>query len=218
MKYTPVIKDADDWHYYSLESRWGYTLLLSKFEKIPQRRVFLLPKETANKIKKFTKPIDMKRYGEIQSHISGQMDDFGKKAFNHVLRGEEVKIDVPEDYEEVKNKVIEDWKERLSHSGGTILLQFNAKVGLLGDDWVRFVQVGCSESTGEAPKEKYNEISWSRYFLFEVPRYFAVKTYCWLNNFKNKKSIKAEREKSKEASKEYDKIFQDYINKESGWK
>ncbi len=208
-KYVPAINSHTYTNRYSLESRWGYTVYDSKYELESKYSTVLIPKEIHKRVKIMTTPIDMKKYLELRNTIESQMFSkmFNGEVVNTVLKNK-MTVDISEEYEEEYEKVKKEWAIRMKAAGGQFLMQYNAKVGLLGDSWIRMVQGCLNESTGEMNEDwrSYKKISWLRYFFVETLLILITKTYCKLNNLYYRKEI-AKEHKYKRA--ELDRCFEE---------
>ena len=142
-----------------------------------------------------TTPIDMSKHNELRGEVETKMFSKMIPAFVLSLDQNDLKIDTLEEYKEEFERVKGEWKKRVDAAGGSLLLQFNAKVGLLGDNYTRMVQSSVNEVSGEMePRHmSYKKVSWFRYLFVESVVSFMVQSYCKLNNFYYRKEIAEEK-------------------------
>lgn len=195
-EYVPVRINNNNILKAHLESKWGMTICNAKHEVRPSFSIVLIDKKTYNRIVAFMKPIEGQyEWQQMSQEISQDMIK--------TLWGKHAPTVKEKEALDLYKKVSEQWKDRISHSNGGTLFQYNAKVGVFGDQWVR--QFAVHSDCYEAPMMPYgrkDNVFKKTNYLAYFWAYYGSKAYCSILNFINRKKIKEDQEKQKKAFNE----------------
>jgi hypothetical protein len=186
-KYVPVRTNQYLYGKDFLETRWGIVIYEANYEIKPLGAVALVPKDTYKKIKAFLKPVEGQyEWQKMTDGVTKAMDVYIKDAdkYQHPIgidRDSLVKL---------HKHVADQWKERISHSSGYTLLQYNVRASFFRSGFLR--QMVSHSDWYEAPLKPHRyggeEFTKTTYLKYFMAHYGSI-VYCKVMNFFNRKKI-----------------------------